>query len=155
MNFALPAKEAAAPARAEPAALGKLKIGAPDDTFEHEADRMAGEAMAADPSRPRWSFAKLSVSPRVQRECACDGECEDCKEKKLQRKAAGEAVSGRDGPSQRPHRFVGPGTPARRGPAARNGSPFRLRFFEGARALRPRRRTIGTRRRGPCVHRRK
>ena len=88
MTHAPKSKQAAAPARAKQAAPANLKIGAPDDAFEHEADRMAEEIMAADPFRPRWSFASMSVAPRVQRECACGGQCDDCKEKKkLQRKA--------------------------------------------------------------------
>ncbi len=50
---------------------------------------MAGEITAADEPQLKWSFAEMGIGPRVQRECACggSGECEDCKKKKLQRKA--------------------------------------------------------------------
>jgi hypothetical protein len=93
--------ESAAAARAKAsskAASGRLRIGDPDDAFEHEADRMADQVMAGGRTRPEWSLSRMSIEPPLQRKCACGGEggakgeCEDCKAKKmLQRKAAGPA----------------------------------------------------------------
>ncbi len=82
-----------------------LRIGAPDDAFEREADRVADAVMAGGRVGPQWSFSRMSVAPPLQRKCACggsggaEGECEECKEKKtLQRKAAGPAEN-REAPS--------------------------------------------------------
>jgi hypothetical protein len=87
------ARKAQAPSAAPP-----LKIGQPDDAFEHEADRTADEVMSGTGPRAQWSFSRMSIAPPVQRKCACggsgDGECEDCKEQKLQRKASGAAEMG-------------------------------------------------------------
>lgn len=90
-------KNEAAPSRSASASRGSasgLRITAPGDTFEHEADRVADQVMAADRSLPRWSLSKVDMRTPLQRKCACggssheEGECDSCKEKKkLQRKA--------------------------------------------------------------------
>jgi len=69
---------------------GGLRIGAPADAFEREADRVAYAVLAADGMRARWTFADVAVVPALRRKCDCGasgGECEECKAKKLQRKA--------------------------------------------------------------------
>jgi len=70
-----------------------LRIGEPNDAFEQEADRVADEVMAGGTTRRDWSLSRMSVSTPLQRKCACggaggsEGECEECKEKTLRRKA--------------------------------------------------------------------
>lgn len=67
------------------ARTGSLRIGEPNDAFEKEADQ-AEEIMFGD--RLQWSLSPISGGAPLQRECACSGfsECEECKEKNLQRK---------------------------------------------------------------------
>ena len=54
------------------AVRGKLIVGQPDDQFEQEADRVAGEVSRTLSSSP---------SGAAQRQCACGGECEDCRKR--------------------------------------------------------------------------
>jgi len=67
-----------------------LRIGAVDDPLEREADRMAEHAASG-------ALGAVSGGPTLQRACACggqagpDGECAACKQKRLQRAAAGPA----------------------------------------------------------------
>ena len=70
-----------------------LRVGEPNDAFEQEADRVADRVMTG--SGARWSIARMNAGPSVQRKCSCggQGECEECKKKKLQRKAASSAPS--------------------------------------------------------------
>ena len=91
-------REAAPAPRAKAAASGAsggLRIGAPDDSFEREADRVADAVMAGRIARRDWSFSKVGVGTPLQRKCACggpggvDGQCEECKMAgTLQRRAA-------------------------------------------------------------------
>jgi hypothetical protein len=74
-----------------------IQVGAANDAYEREADRAAEEVMMG--RGPAWSLSALSITPRVQRTCACGGkagaggECDECKEKKmLQRTARGAAA---------------------------------------------------------------
>jgi hypothetical protein len=83
------------------AALGNLRIGEPNDSFEREADRMADQIMAGGRPKLNWSLSKMSIAVPLQRKCSCggsggaSGECEECKEKKaLQRNAIGPAETG-------------------------------------------------------------
>ncbi len=67
------------------------RIGRANDSFEHDADRVADQIMAGRTAHPAWSLGQISVDAPVQRKCSCGGsgggECEECKEKKtLQRK---------------------------------------------------------------------
>ncbi len=92
-------------AAANPASSG-LRIGATNDAYEREADRVA-EAITSEHG-PSWSISKVKFGS-VQRKCACggsggpDGECEECKRKRegttLQRKATAEAEPGIAPPS--------------------------------------------------------
>jgi hypothetical protein len=93
-----PETERSPATRAPRHAEGTLRIGAVDDAFEREADRVADAIMAPGRSGPQWSFSGMAVTPRLQPKCACggsggaEGECEECKEKKaMQRKASGDA----------------------------------------------------------------
>jgi hypothetical protein len=78
-----------------------LRIGAPDDAYEREADRVANQVIAGG-GKLNWSLSGMSMTPRLQRKCSCGGsegaggECEECKKeegndgkKVLQRKATG------------------------------------------------------------------
>ena len=75
-----------------------LRIGAPNDSFEQEADRVADAVMTGGRAKPSWSFSSMSMDAPLQRKCDCGGsggECAECKEKEtLQRKAAGAAQPG-------------------------------------------------------------
>jgi len=78
---------------APPAAAG-LRVGAPHDAFEREADRAASEVMGGR-GRLAWSLSSVGIGAPVQRKCSCggsggaEGECEECKKKEmLQRRAA-------------------------------------------------------------------
>jgi len=64
---------------ASPTLQAKLAVGAPDDEYEREADRVAEQVTrgAAPPVSP--------APPRVQRACACGGTCSSCREEELQR----------------------------------------------------------------------
>jgi hypothetical protein len=108
-GLAFAEKQSAAPGlkdkAAGRAALGNLRIGEPDDSFEREADRVADKIMAGGRPKLNWSFSKMSIGAPLQRKCSCggsggaSGECEECKEKKeekstLQRKATGPAETG-------------------------------------------------------------
>ncbi|MBV8629789.1 MAG: DUF4157 domain-containing protein, partial [Silvibacterium sp.] len=70
------------------------------DAFEREADRVAEEVTAGSKTTPAWSLSRMSITPPLQRKCACggsggaEGQCEACKEKMVQRKAAGPVESG-------------------------------------------------------------
>src|SRR5262245_17523493 len=57
-----------------PRPQAKLTVGAPDDAFEQEADRVADQVMRM----PEPGVAAAAAPPRVQRMCA---ECEEEKEK--------------------------------------------------------------------------
>ena len=87
------AAASSAGAALHPVVQAKLKIGAPNDEYEQEADRVADTVKRSaepviDPSTP---------PPVIQRKCACGGtpgptgECEECRKKResemLQRKA--------------------------------------------------------------------
>jgi Domain of unknown function (DUF4157) len=78
-----------------PSAAPSLKIGRPDDAFEHEADRAADEVMSSAGHAAQWSLSRMSIAPPLQRKCSCGGgekECDECKAKgTLQRKASGVA----------------------------------------------------------------
>ena len=74
-----------------------LRIGEPHDSFEREADRMAEQVVGGglQPARA-FSLASMNIGSPLRRKCACGGagECEECKEKNLQRKA--ESAAGRE-----------------------------------------------------------
>ena len=74
-----------------------LRIGAPNDAFEQEADRVADAIMAGGDGGPLWSLSRMSIDAPLQRECDCGGsvKCSACGEgKALQRKSAGPAREG-------------------------------------------------------------
>ena len=84
-------------------ATGSLRIGAPDDAYEREADRAADEIMAGGALKHHWSLSSMGINAPLQRKCSCggsggsDGQCEECKKKEegqqtVQRKAAGTAT---------------------------------------------------------------
>src|SRR5581483_10841333 len=79
----------------------KLKVNAPGDQYEQEADRVAEQVMRI--SEPRQALpAVSSASGSVQRKCACGGTCSKCQSEQsehehehLQMKSAGpNAVAG-------------------------------------------------------------
>ena len=99
---------AAAPARVAPVA--DLRIGAADDPFEHEAERVAERVMAGAP-----------LGGLLPRSCACggsmgpDGACAACRAKRLARQARSSAGGQRQAPAvvhevlRRPGRALQPG----------------------------------------------
>ncbi len=66
-----------------------LRLSEPDDAFEREANRVADEVMKPTGRRPRWSISSMSIGTPLSRKCACgeSGECEECRQKTLARKA--------------------------------------------------------------------
>ncbi len=131
MTHAAP-KKVTAPAPAKAPAGPKLQIGAPDDAFEREADRMADEIVAAGEVMHRWSFAQMSVGPRVQRECACGGRCDECKaEEKLRRKPERGTSGGPEtAPASVHHALAGPGKPLDPGVRLEMGRHFGFNFSD-------------------------
>lgn len=124
----------------------KLKIGAPDDLFEREADQVAEKVVAS------------AAPPRVQRKCACSGgkPCARCaeEEKLVQRRAGPHAGPAAVSVSDHSVRDLGPGRPL--DPAARSFMESRFghdfsrvrihadaRAAESARALDARAYTLG------------
>lgn len=87
-------KPEAAAKTSSKAAHGGLRIGAPDDAFEREADRVAEKIMSGGRAGVDWSLSRISIAPPVQRKCSCggsaaEGACEECSQKKeMQRKEA-------------------------------------------------------------------
>src|SRR5436305_5555895 len=110
----------------------KLKIGAPDDLLEREADHVAEKVVAS------------AAPPRVQRKCACSGgtpcaHCADEEEKLVQRQAGPHAGSAAVSISDRSFQSLGPGRPldqaARSFMESRFGHDFsRVRIHADARA---------------------
>jgi len=61
----------------------KLKIGKPNDAYEQEADRVAGEVMRS-PNPNAGSLKDVAKTDQtVQRACACGGDCNKCKKKQV------------------------------------------------------------------------
>jgi hypothetical protein len=73
----------------------RLHIGESNDAFEREADRSADRVMAVAPSKLNWSVSKMDSRLPLRRKCTCggnagsNGECDECRKKRLQRKTAG------------------------------------------------------------------
>jgi len=92
------APERAAHAKAKrPArrAANGLRVGASDDSFEREADRVVDAVMSGGRAEPQWSFARTSVGAPLRRKCSSEGSrgshegmCEACNEKAPVRTAA-------------------------------------------------------------------
>jgi len=62
----------------------KLEVGAPDDAYEREAERVAAEVMQG----PAPEASEVAAAPpRVQRACSCGGTCDDCREDEKLRRA--------------------------------------------------------------------
>ena len=59
---------------AGPRIQGKLRIGAADDRYEREADRVADQVM-------RMPVPASTGEPRVQPKCSCGGECSECRQR--------------------------------------------------------------------------
>ena len=113
-----------------PAGLqAKLKIGAPDDAFEREADRVASHVMGK----------RAGPAPAIQRRCA---ECEDEQQNaKVQRQADDaakeeeEEVQAKQGSGESMHEEEEEEVQAKRGPGAASTSANltqRVRGFEGS-----------------------
>jgi outer membrane protein OmpA-like peptidoglycan-associated protein len=90
MSYATYARKSEAVPAANSKAASKvvssgLRIGAPDDAFEREADRVADAVMAGGRPGLEWSFSRMSLEPPLRCKCACGGsasaggECEECK----------------------------------------------------------------------------
>ena len=104
MSFATLASKskdtAGAEAKSASSVFGSLRIGEPNDAFEQEADRVADAVMAGGSVGPQWSLSQMGIDAPLRRKCSCggtagaDGECEECKGKQLQRKAASERAQG-------------------------------------------------------------
>ena len=78
----------------------KLTVNSPGDSYEQEADRIAGQIMRM-PEAGTAAATASSAAPGVQRACACGGSCDECRKKRtedgnarLQMKAAGPGSSG-------------------------------------------------------------
>lgn len=76
-----------------------LRVNRPGDAYEREADRAAEQVVSGVGRNAAWSLSTIAIGAPVQRECACGGQCEECKkekkdpqEKKLQRKEQGSAT---------------------------------------------------------------
>lgn len=62
----------------------KLRIGTPNDAYEQEADRVAGEVMRTPNERSAPSLDPgTAATQSIQRQCACGGSCGKCKKKQL------------------------------------------------------------------------
>ena len=61
----------------------KLTIGQPNDQFEQEADRVAGEVMRSPNTNTSSLKDAAKTDQTVQRACACGGGCNKCKKKQL------------------------------------------------------------------------
>ena len=118
----------------------KLQVGSVDDPLEHEADRTAERVMRMP--EPAEAARQLRPSEvRLQRKCSCgdDGEeCDSCREKRLQRKAARDAAMN-EAPALADEVLHSPGQPldteARRFFEPRFGYDFsRVRVHTDARA---------------------
>lgn len=101
-------KNEATPSRSTRASRGAasgLRMNAPGDAFEREADRVAEQIMAAGSCLPRWSLSRVDMRAPLQRKCACggsaheEGECEACKEKRMLQRKATAAGPGRHAPA--------------------------------------------------------
>lgn len=125
----------------------KLKIGAPDDLFEREADHVAEKVVAS------------AAPPMVQRKCACSGgtpcaHCADEEGKLAQRQAGPHAASAAVSISDHSFQSLGPGRPldqaSRSFMESRFGHDFSdvrihadTRAAESAQALKARAYTLG------------
>jgi len=85
MSAATYARAADKGAKADAPSASRLRIGAPDDAFEREADRVADAVMAG--GRAQWSLSRAGVEVPLRHKCACGGsasargECEECRTK--------------------------------------------------------------------------
>lgn len=89
-----------------PQLQAKLTVGAPDDEYEREADRVADQMThgAAPPVSP--------APPRVQRACACGGTCASCREEEeLRRSPAGSSPVSSEAPGSVQDALRSPGQP--------------------------------------------
>lgn len=78
---------------------GGLRIGEPNDAYEHEADRVADEVMTGGVMKRHWSLASVDIGALLQRKCSCGGsggatdDCEECGKEEagpvVQRKSVG------------------------------------------------------------------
>ena len=67
----------------------KLRVNAPGDRYEQEADRVADQVMRM-PQPDASAVPRLSDPvPRVQHKCSCGGTCADCKAKCVRRVCCG------------------------------------------------------------------
>jgi hypothetical protein len=57
-----------------------LRIGATNDAYEREADRIADSIVASVDAPPGWSLSTMQLAGRMQRKCACGGagSCDAC-----------------------------------------------------------------------------
>jgi hypothetical protein len=57
-----------------------LRIGATNDAYEREADRISDSIVASLDAPPRWSLSTMQLAGRMQRKCACGGagSCDAC-----------------------------------------------------------------------------
>lgn len=115
-----------------------LRIGAAHDHFECEADRMADEISAGRATRPQWRPASLTFQPTIQRSCGCggsggpDGECEECREKKLLQRSPSRPGAPAMAPPMVHQVLKSPGQPMER--ATRNFMESRFGYnFSGVR----------------------
>jgi hypothetical protein len=102
MSFAMPVhkNDEAAPTR-RASASQSLRIGEANSAYEREADRVADAIVTRATPGLNWSLADISINPRLQRQCDCNGsgECAQCTEDKpkgkmVQRSADGAGVGG-------------------------------------------------------------
>src|SRR6185503_40508 len=62
----------------------KLAIGKANDPFEQEADRVAAEVMSMPLQQRATNVDQVAVGNQsIQRQCACHGTCDKCKNKQL------------------------------------------------------------------------
>jgi Domain of unknown function (DUF4157)/L,D-transpeptidase catalytic domain len=109
----MPVRSAVQPGARHP--QPRLRLGAPDDAFEHEADRVA-EQIAGGRTGIASALARAAPPPTVQRSCA---ECEERAGGALQRQCAN--CAGEDEEKVQ-LKAAGPAAPAPWAPTARTAS---------------------------------
>jgi hypothetical protein len=68
-----------------------LRVNAPEDSYEREAERAADHATRPGAPKIDWSLSRIATHAPLQRECSCGGTCDSCRKKDevLQRDATG------------------------------------------------------------------
>jgi outer membrane protein OmpA-like peptidoglycan-associated protein len=91
----------------------KLRIGTPNDAYEQEADRVAGEVMRTGDQKSSTSLGPgTAATQSIQRQCACGGSCGKCKKKQMSlKRREGSSHATGDAPSSVQEVLSSPGRP--------------------------------------------